>query len=115
MCKGRTHVRVCVSTAELIDAIRVRLELAEELGHIKRWWDGETLTTAELLDKIVKEKWAHLERSRLCRRKRRGAAHIGEVAGRPLKAELEKGEYDIRKLDPCHRRLDRELRSQLTR
>jgi len=113
MENGRTHLRVCISTAELVDAIRVRLELAEEVGHIRRWWEGESLTTAELIDRIVKTYWAHMERSRASRRRKGRPAHIGEVAGRPLKSELMEGAYDVAKLDADHQRLDQELRQML--
>lgn len=95
MCKGRTHVRVCVATAELVDVIRVRIQLAYERGMIRQWWDGEELTTALVLDKIVKSYMAHMERGRRKRRRSPAPAHLGEVAGRPLRSELEQGDYEV--------------------
>lgn len=98
MCKGRTHVRVCISTAELLDAIRVRVQLAEEVGHIKRWWEGETLTMAELVDKVVRSYWDHMERARHKSkgRKRGRSAGSPAVNDRPVsEAELVYGQYEL--------------------
>lgn len=98
MRKGRTHVRVCVITAELLDAIRVRVQLAEEKGCIKRWWEGEHLTMAELVHRIVRTYWDHMERGRRKwpRGRRAGRAEGAEDAGFPLgDAALAFGHYTI--------------------
>jgi len=101
MCTGRTHVRVCLTTAELLDAIRVRVQLAEEKGQIKRWWDGEHLTMAELVDRIVKTYWAHMERSRANSRRRSRRQLEDDLTDLQLpvgEAELVYGHYELAEL-----------------
>ncbi len=98
MCTGRTHVRVCVSTADVLGAIRVRIARAEERGQIKRWWSGEELTMAELVDRIVRTYFAHMERSRRDSRKR-SRSRKGPRAAPPLtgvpEGDLMSGNYDL--------------------
>ena len=98
MCKGRTHVRVCLSTAEVLDAIRVRIQLAEEHGHIKRWWEGESLTMAELVDKIVRTYWDHMERARAKGRRKSRTKLVADLEDLQLpvsEAELVYGQYEL--------------------
>jgi len=101
MCTGRTHARICLSTAELLDAIRVRITLAEEKGHIRRWWDDEQLTTAELIDRVVRTYHAHMERGRKSRTgkgRRRNAVSCGGALTPPSEEELLHGQYALAEL-----------------
>lgn len=98
MCIGKTHVRVCLSTKDLLDQLVEDTERAEGLGHIKRWWEGETLTTAEMVDQLVKREIAHRKRSSRQRRSRgRAAKALSSITPLtpPSKEDLMEGIYDL--------------------
>jgi len=98
MCTGRTHVRICLEAhADLLELIEAT-ERAENAGHIKRWWSGETLTASDMMKRLIDRAFEHKIRSARARRnraKRPKALPVVTPLTPPTEEDLEDGIYDL--------------------
>jgi len=98
MCTGRTHVRICLEAhADLLELIEAT-ERAENAGHIKRWWSGETLTASDMMKRLIDRAFEHKIRSARSRRnrtKRSKATRSVTPLTEPTENELAGGDYDL--------------------
>ena len=98
MCTGRTHVRICLEAhADLLELIEAT-EAAEARGQIKRWWQGEKLTAADMVKRLVDRAYEHKIRSARSRRNRakrpKAPASITPLTG-VSENDLADGDYDL--------------------